>query len=754
MKITNYLLLVLFLACGINSYSQDLPPNFREKVKKEYELIPPQIDKKESKISFNQYFDQRKDEYLNSQKFYKTLLSSSSVSNLCDNGTFESGNINTGDWNFFWSGGGQTGTNRNNTGSFNSGGTHNNQVHHQVQSTGTDPYFSGLNMVPSYPTGNSNSLRLGNANSGCGLESIAKVITVTPSNSQLLFSYAIVMDNPAGHGNALPYFEVNLINSSNTSQNYNNLVNLGNNSNRISSNNPLLVPNNTTAPRRWKNWACVSADLSSLIGQTIIIEFVNRDCWACGHWSYTYIDNLCIACEGDDEGSIELNLSQTDTCGIPGQICVDYTLPNGNNPSLNLSLELIQNGTVVNTINSPSLNSGSTYCFQLNSSNTNSLNTILQGFDFKIIGNPFIGSFPLSPKIIGSSSFGNEIGQNNDYDIFCSQCCPGRNLVQNGNFENGNTGFTSAYSYKSSIGVSSILPGEYGIINGNQAGIISPTWSNIQDPTSCSNSSGNFLIVNGENGGAVPPQKIIWEQTIPINDWKGYKFCMKAKNLDQCGFNVTPKINVVFSMSQLGNINETINLTTTNPCEWKEIEKTFNLWGYGNSLNIKIILDQSQLGDGNDIAIDDISLIELPQANVQLASFGVTPPSNSGGGNFSFSALPNSLPSDCYFSWEVCELDNSDQCINSTKIYNPSQWWATPFNFVGYNGTSTLTGINPGVFSFTKKYRITRGVWCECESWNQYSVDVNSTAQAIIFTDNKTGKVISKTNLSQMKRRK
>jgi hypothetical protein len=747
MKNLKGVLIILFVFIGTYTFAQELPKGFRERVSEEFKSLPKELEEHDDKVTFDEYYERRKNEYILQQKFYLRLISAQGVNDLCANGTFESGDINVGDWNFFWSGssGGVSGTNRVNTGSFNSGGAHGSQVHHQVQSAGADPHFSALNKVYNFPTGNSKSLRLGNANPGCGLESVAKVITITPSNATLNFSYAIVMDNPANHGTALPFFEVNLIDASNTTINYNNLINLGNSSNRISSNNPLLVPNSTSAPRRWKDWECVTADLSSLIGKTIIVEFVNRDCWACGHWSYTYIDNLCVSCDDappGKDGDIKLDVAKTDSCGIPGQICVAYTLPSGTSPGMDISLQLIQNGVVVNTLTSPTLTSGSSYCFQLNTTNTSALNTSLSGFDYKVIGVPKLGSFFLTPKILGSTSAGIKTGVNNDYDIYCPQCCPGKNLVQNGSFNAGNTGFTSAYTYQPTVALSSVVPGEYSIINGSQAATISPTWANVQDPTSCSNTSGNFLVVNGENGGAVPPQKVIWEQTITVKDWTGYKFCMKAKNLDQCGFNITPKIDIVFSMPQLGNITETINITSSNPCDWKSIEKHLNLWGYGTTLNIKIILDQTLLGDGNDLAIDDIALIELPQAPIQLATFGVTTPVDLGGGFFSFQATPSTLPGDCYFSWEVCELDSSDDCISSTKVYNPSQWWNSPFNFPGYNGTSTLSGTSPGKFSYSKKYRITRGVWCECSSWNQYSIDVNSTANSIIFTDPESGRVL------------
>ena len=310
--------------------------------------------------------------------------------------------------------------------------------------------------------------------------------------------------------------------------------------------------------------------------------------------------------------------------------------------------------------------------------------------------------------------------------------------------------------YQAAAGPSSIIPGQYGIITGGQAAMISPTWNAVQDPTSCSNSSGNFLVVNGENGGgtvppplsnSIPPSRIVWEQNFTVEDWTGYKFCFKAKNLDQCGFNITPKLEVQYSMP-FGNHTETISITG-GPCDWQEVSKHLDLWGYGTSLNIKIVLDQTQFGDGNDVAIDNIALIKLPQADDSYTFFSPRIPTSLGGNLYSIVFDANPLPGDCGCFWEVCELDPiTDDCTTTTntKVSNSSQWWSistycTAFDFAGYVGTNVLGSIsNPGQFDITKTYRITRGAFCDCERWNQTSYDIFEKNSKIIFMDTKRKK--------------
>jgi hypothetical protein len=393
------------------------------------------VIKNELKMNFDQYYNFRRNEYLGHQKFYKSIAENPTrnVNDLCSNGTFEEADVLVNEWNFYWDGG-STGAIYNgntclNTGCFDMNcanySDHSLQVHHQAQTVGADPTFLALNQVYNYPTGNSFSLRLGNKITGDGRESVAKVVTITPQNAQLSFSYAFVTQNPAGHGADLPYFAVNIIDANDNSINYNNLINLGNGSNRIVSDNPLLQPNNTTANTRYKNWSCITADLSSIIGKTVIIEFYNRDCMMGAHWAYSYIDNICLGCDNapSDEGSVTIDQGQSDSCGIPGNICVNYTVPDTNNPSMQITLELIKNGVVINTIQSPYFHTNGSYCFQI----TNNITNLSGGFDYRIVGHAASGNFTFPDKIIGTAAEGVKPGANNDYTYICSKwdnpCC-------------------------------------------------------------------------------------------------------------------------------------------------------------------------------------------------------------------------------------------------------------------------------------------------------------------------------------------
>ncbi|MBK6930361.1 MAG: PKD domain-containing protein [Saprospirales bacterium] len=305
-------------------------------------------------------------------------------------------------------------------------------------------------------------------------------------------------------------------------------------------------------------------------------------------------------------------------------------------------------------------------------------------------------------------------------DGSCCACL--RNLVTNGDFNSGNTGFASAYL--PSTALAGLLPGQYVVTDAAGAAAKCSSW-NIREFFPCTAVGGSFMIVNGSTGQMGP--KKVWEQTITgIQAGKQpreYKFCANFRNLAQCCFDVKPKINIVFSASGFNISNQVVNLDPNNPCDWLQVEKRFTPAGPLN-LTIQIWLDEAGAGDGNDVAVDDIALYELPQANSAntLLALSSTPVSGGAYGVTAVAANPVPEP-ECGYFWDICGYDPvAKTCINNTQVSNPPQWWtgsAAPNPFTGYNGTSTLSGLNPGVFQVGKTYRVSLGVYCECAGWNQ-----------------------------------
>jgi hypothetical protein len=327
-------------------------------------------------------------------------------------------------------------------------------------------------------------------------------------------------------------------------------------------------------------------------------------------------------------------------------------------------------------------------------------------------------------------------------------CCPGPNLVHNGSFESSDTGFTSGYGTNhwpapngGQVGlapeVAVRVPGNYVVIDSATAMKACDQWA-VQDHSICNNGGGgHFMAVNGKTQQTNANGTVIWQQTVTTIADSNYIFCTNFKWLHQCCFDIQPQIKITISppgtpvedWTAIGNPD-----VPPDRCDWQLIQQNFK--ATGTSVTIKIILAEDGSGDGNDLAIDDISVQKLPQAPV--ASTNCTwsfsyPSGDPDHFNLTFTPpdppLPNGFsdPWPCGYYWSVSKLDNQGNPISGSDPANPQAWWVypTPMTFPGYKGTSTLGDITkPGLFDKNTLYRITYGVWCKCLTWNQSSWDV------------------------------
>jgi hypothetical protein len=121
--------------------------------------------------------------------------------------------------------------------------------------------------------------------------------TPTAGPYQISFSYALVMENPKGHGNAQPFFVARVLNGAG--------VEVGSRICRVSDlTNPIYnitgsMPNptgcGTTDSLVWRDWTCASISFQGDPTQTYTIEFFAADCAAGAHFGYAYIDDICAS---------------------------------------------------------------------------------------------------------------------------------------------------------------------------------------------------------------------------------------------------------------------------------------------------------------------------------------------------------------------------------------------------------------------------------------------------------------------------
>lgn len=303
-------------------------------------------------------------------------------------------------------------------------------------------------------------------------------------------------------------------------------------------------------------------------------------------------------------------------------------------------------------------------------------------------------------------------------------CCPDLpNLIANPYFDikTAPLGFTSQYSYDNgAVSVNSLLPGEQTITTTADAVKICPQWIM---KNSCAQ---NFLLTNGANNQGTAT-KLVWQQTVN-NLKKGaeYKFCAKFFSLKNCCFAVSPKVDIKFSIPGNDILNQSIeDINLPLVCDfWRQIEKRFTVPASATNVTIQIFLHEDFSGDGNDIGLDDIALVELPQTPKSRTDFVVKVVNRTATTANIIATSNDTNLKDCGVWWKVCEYDpnSPDKCKSGTAMENPSQWWTypTPVQFWGFDylHPSTLSGTNPGLFDTQKAYLFEMGVFCPCTGWN------------------------------------
>jgi subtilisin-like proprotein convertase family protein len=266
-------------------------------------------------------------------------------------------------------------------------------------------------------------------------------------------------------------------------------------------------------------------------------------------------------------------------------------------------------------------------------------------------------------------------------------------LVFNGDFSQGNVGFTSGYTY---VGTP---------YNGNpNSGLYPEKTYNVHHDGQYSHSNfwgkdhtvgsglepDNFMIVNGH------ANTVVWEQTVTVLPNTDYYFSAYAMNLNNVGNYARLRFEIngkqVGSTADLGasNVPKPTNSSEISPKNWVRFYSE-PYWNSGNNTTatIRIVNLQTDAG-GNDFGLDDISfgtlsnflnLTSAPNTNNQVGICGDTDIldiSYEIGGDGNHPTLSN-LPQGLSTTWNGRDLRISGA--------------ATSFGEFNYQITST--GCNP-----------------------------------------------------------
>jgi len=170
------------------------------------------------------------------------------------------------------------------------------------------------------------------------------------------------------------------------------------------------------------------------------------------------------------------------------------------------------------------------------------------------------------------------------------------NLINNGDFELGNTDFTSDY-------ITNVNPNPFGIKKAYAIVTNPKSWftafSICPDKTS---GAGNMMVADGsdQNGG----NDRLWIQNgVSVEPYTDYDFSYYLQSLTA---GPPARIEIFINGVSLGVPKS----SPPSSCTW---EKHTYKWNSGsNSFASIVIYDRETSGGGNDFAIDDISLVESP----------------------------------------------------------------------------------------------------------------------------------------------
>ena len=180
------------------------------------------------------------------------------------------------------------------------------------------------------------------------------------------------------------------------------------------------------------------------------------------------------------------------------------------------------------------------------------------------------------------------------YYLTVNSILPG-NLVVNGDFSAGNTGFGSSYLY-SAPPSTTLVEGHYSVYN-NPFGVHTG-FTVMGDHTT---GTGNMMIINGSSTASS-----VWCQTISVVPNTDYDFSAWFAN---CSGVTTGAFVPILQFMVNGVLLGTPTSVTAPPGTWVNF---FSTWNSGTSTTATIcIYDETTAASGNDFVIDDISFKEI-----------------------------------------------------------------------------------------------------------------------------------------------
>lgn len=220
----------------------------------------------------------------------------------------------------------------------------------------------------------------------------------------------------------------------------------------------------------------------------------------------------------------------------------------------------------------------------------------------------------------------------------------GTNLIVNGDFESGNTGFITNYNVGTggSYGLLS-SEGTYAIVNSPSAA--HTNFSNCTDHTPAPGTQ--MMVVNGSG----TPNTNVWCQTVAVSPNTDYQLgtwaasALNDPNVAQLQFSINNSVlGTVFSPISTG-------------CTWTQF---FQTWNSGIQTSAQICIKNQNIGgSGNDFMLDDITFTPICYERDSIVVTTIAAP------------VITATPNDSICTGELSNITASSNSPNLTYTWNP-----------------------------------------------------------------------------------
>lgn len=177
-----------------------------------------------------------------------------------------------------------------------------------------------------------------------------------------------------------------------------------------------------------------------------------------------------------------------------------------------------------------------------------------------------------------------------------------QNVIVNGDFQQGNTGFDTEYAF---VGSGLVSEGQYCIdVNASGHGGGTNGWPSVTGY----GGSGMYMIVNGF-GNTYPTPKVVWKQTVDVTSQTNYTFSCQLVNLSQGILFLDPMPAIIQLKINGVDVGGSLTLNPSSH-DWQAMNRTWNSGNCYGLVEIAIYdLYSGSPGLGDDFGLDEILFI-------------------------------------------------------------------------------------------------------------------------------------------------